>query len=279
MYYAAHAISGHAPFHFSTMTSLQRGLSWLKWRIQDTFTFGGKSQNSLQAVFSKIKQFYTVMDDIGEPIDDGLSYPPASDTERGMHIELRYAQVCRLRVDTNVKLSDVTFSYPNSQSSQPAVRSISCVLRSGQLVVIVGSNGSAKTTLTKLLTRLYEPSSGTILIDGRPSSEYRVRDLRQATALLAQEHFLFPLPLKENIATGLPDASVSQFAIQDAAKKGGAHEFISNYDAGYDAILNPVATKWHRDLPSDHALIKLHNVIEKQVGVSGESAGLRRHAG
>jgi ABC-type multidrug transport system fused ATPase/permease subunit len=163
----------------------------------------------------------------------------------------------------------VTFAYRNSKSSQPAVRGISCTLKAGQLVVIVGANGSAKTTLTKLLARLHEPSSGTILIDGRPASEYRVGDLRRATALLAQDFNMFPLSLAENIALGRPHDTLGMSAVQDAARKGGAHTFISKLEAGYETVLNPVYTKWQRDIPVDHALMELYNQVEKQAEVSG----------
>jgi ABC-type multidrug transport system fused ATPase/permease subunit len=86
---------------------------------------------------------------------------------------------------------------------------------------------------TQLLTRLHDPTSGEMLIDGRPAGDDQLRGLRTATALLSQDHTLFPVPVRENIALGRPDDTVSQAAVEDAARLGGAHAFIGKLGKAY----------------------------------------------
>lgn len=78
------------------------------------------------------------------------------------------------------------------------------MIPSSSLVVIVGENGSGKSSIVKLLTQLYAPTSGSILIDGVDSICYREDDLYAATALLTQDHTIFPLSISENIGIGDP---------------------------------------------------------------------------
>jgi ABC-type multidrug transport system fused ATPase/permease subunit len=163
----------------------------------------------------------------------------------------------------------VTFSYPGSQSTKPALRNVSCTIGAGQLVVIVGENGSGKSTFVKLLTRLHNPASGSIFIDGRQADAYRVRGLRAATALLSQDHTLFPSPVGENISLGRPNADVSQAEIEDAARRGGAHGFITKLAKGYDTVLAPVATKGQVGVPMSSPLMKVLEKLEKRTDVSG----------
>jgi ABC-type multidrug transport system fused ATPase/permease subunit len=165
----------------------------------------------------------------------------------------------------------VSFNYPTSQSTRPAIENVSITLGAGQLIVIVGANGSGKTSLVKLLTRLHDPSSGEIMIDGFRSDEYRVQELRRATALLSQDHALFPLSIRENIALGRPYApdTHGDLAIAEAAQKGGADGFIRKFAQKYDTVLNPVQTKDSYGLNPQHAIMKLHAKIEKTTEVSG----------
>jgi ABC-type multidrug transport system fused ATPase/permease subunit len=170
-----------------------------------------------------------------------------------------------------VTCRDVTFTYPTSQSTRPAIANVSITLGAGQLVVIVGANGSGKTSLVKLLTRLHNPSSGEILIDGVRANEYRVQDLRQAISLLSQDHALFPLSIKEDIALGRPYAPDvhGEPAIAEAARKGGAEGFINKFTHKYDTVLDPVGTKGAVGLHPQHPIMKLYAKLEKTTEVSG----------
>jgi ABC-type multidrug transport system fused ATPase/permease subunit len=145
-------------------------------------------------------------------------------------------------------------------------------IKSGQLVVIVGANGSGKTSLTKLLTRLYDPTSGQVLVDSQPVSSYRLKDLREATALLSQDHNLFPLSIAENIATGLSQNADNDSQVRAAAEKGGARSFIQKLGAGMDTVLQPTATKGSWGLSANHPLTRVLNTWEKSTDVSGGSA-------
>ncbi|KAJ7580708.1 P-loop containing nucleoside triphosphate hydrolase protein [Mycena floridula] len=125
------------------------------------------------------------------------------------------------------ELRNVSFSYPGS--STKALDNISLSIKPDQLVVIVGANGSGKSTIVKLLARLYDSSDGQVLVDG---------DLRQATANLTQDHQLYPLTLGENIGLGDPEHSEDRCRIVQAAKQGGAPGILERQMNGLDTILH-----------------------------------------
>jgi ABC-type multidrug transport system fused ATPase/permease subunit len=112
-----------------------------------------------------------------------------------------------------------------------------------------------------------------MLIDGRPAGDYQLRGLRAATALLSQDHTLFPVPVRENIALGRPDDTVSQAAVEDAARLGGAHAFIGKLRKAYATDLQPVKTKGSLGIAVHSPLMKVYEKLEKQTDVSGASAG------
>ena len=142
---------------------------------------------------------------------------------------------------------------------------------SGQLAVIVGANGCGKSTLVRILSRLYDPSSGQVLIDGRSSRDYRVSDLRSATVVLSQDTSLYPLSLAENIGLGHPPFSSNMDMIIEAAKEGGALEFIQKLNKGIDTVLDPVMYFFTTNLYGNktHPLYEEMEKLDKKIEVSG----------
>lgn len=135
-------------------------------------------------------------------------------------------------VKGEVELRNITFAY---QSRVPVVHNFSLHIPAGKTIAVVGSTGSGKSTLVKLLLRLYEIKQGTILLDGIDIRNLRLKDLRRSIGLVSQDVFLFHGTVKENIAYGSPDATVEE--IKAAAKVAEAHEFIMDLPEDYDTVV------------------------------------------
>jgi len=115
------------------------------------------------------------------------------------------------------------------------LRDITLRVPAGQTLGIVGSTGSGKSTLVKLLLRLYHVSTGDIKVDGVPIEEVRLEDLRAAMGLVSQDVFLFHGTVRENIVYGSWDATDEQ--VEEAARLAEAHDFIAELPQGYDTIV------------------------------------------
>ena len=135
-------------------------------------------------------------------------------------------------VKGDVQLQNITFSY---QGYRPVVENLSLHIPAGKTIAIVGSTGSGKSTLVKLLLRFYEVQAGEITVDGIDIRELSFQDLRAAIGLVSQDVFLFHGTVAENIAYGSFDATYS--AIEAAAKVAEAHEFIMQLPQGYETIV------------------------------------------
>lgn len=122
----------------------------------------------------------------------------------------------------------VDFAYGDA----PVLSGVSLAVAPGQTVAFVGSTGSGKSTLVKLLLRFYEPSSGRLLLDGQDIRELSLTDLRRAIGYVSQDVFLTDGTVADNIAYGQPDAS--RDAVIAAARAAEAHDFISALPEGYD---------------------------------------------
>lgn len=141
----------------------------------------------------------------------------------------------------------------------------------GHLVVIVGANGSGKSTIIKLLNRLYDVDSGEILVDGIPIKNYRLSDLRKVQALLSQDHKLYPLTLAENIGLGNPERITDMEMVLQAADAGGASEVIKKLNDGVQTVLYPVQTAHGSQLEKYKKLQAILESLEQHAEVSGRS--------
>ncbi len=136
------------------------------------------------------------------------------------------------RVHGHLVFRDVTFAYPGRA---PLLCHFDLEIAAGSTVGLVGATGSGKSTLVKLLLRLYSLQAGDILLDGVSIDTLRLADLRRAIGLVSQEVFLFPGTVAENIAYGTFDAS--RLAIQRAATLAEAAAFIEALPQGYDTVV------------------------------------------
>lgn len=131
-----------------------------------------------------------------------------------------------------LQLTNVTFAY---KDRPPVVTGLSLHVPAGKTIAIVGSTGSGKSTLVKLLLRLYEVQSGTIALDGINIQQLNLQDLRRCIGLVSQDVFLFHGSVAENIAYGSFDAAEDEIIM--AAKIAEAHEFIVRLPQGYETIV------------------------------------------
>ena len=135
-------------------------------------------------------------------------------------------------VKGNLEFHHVTFAY---QNRTPIIKDLSLEIPAGNTIAIVGSTGSGKSTLVKLLLRFYEVENGKITLDGIDLQQLNLRDLRRCIGLVSQDVFLFHGTVAENIAYGTFTASNEDIIM--AAKIAEAHDFIMNLPQGYETIV------------------------------------------
>ena len=133
-------------------------------------------------------------------------------------------------VEGSVKFDNVTFRYFNS--GDPVLQDVDIDIKPGETVALLGATGSGKSTIINLLPRFYDPSSGSITIDGYDLRDIKLESLRTQIGIVLQETTLFAGTIRENIAFGKPDASFED--IEAAAKAAAAHEEIMAFPEAYD---------------------------------------------
>ncbi|HIY65037.1 MAG TPA: ABC transporter ATP-binding protein/permease [Candidatus Agrococcus pullicola] len=141
------------------------------------------------------------------------------------------ARLRRLR--GSIDFTNVRFAYNEDKVVLP---DFSLEVPAGQTIALVGTTGAGKSTLAKLVSRFYDPTSGAVKLDGVDLREISNDDLREAIVMVTQEAYLFSGTVGENIGLGRPDATTDE--IIDAAKAVGAHDFIMALPDGYDTDVN-----------------------------------------
>ncbi len=157
---------------------------------------------------------FKIIKETREPLDDG-DYLPTSD------------------IQGEISFERVSFEY---EQSEQVLHEISFDVKAGQVVALLGSTGSGKTTLVNLLPRFYDYTSGRILLDGIELKRYSRRFLRKQVGIVEQEPFLFSRSIRENITYGV-GREVPQNEVERAAKMAAVHEVILSFPEGYRTLV------------------------------------------
>jgi ATP-binding cassette, subfamily B, bacterial len=140
----------------------------------------------------------------------------------------------------HVQFEDVSFSYGGG-ADRPALSGVNLDVPAGTTLALVGETGSGKTTLASLVSRLYDPSSGSVRIDGIDVRDMRLGDLATIVGVVSQETYLLHTTVRENLRYARPDATDEQ--IEDAARAAQIHDLIASLPDGYDTM---VGSRGHR---------------------------------
>lgn len=132
----------------------------------------------------------------------------------------------------DISIRNVTFEY---EPNKPVLHNISLDIKAGEMIGMIGHSGAGKSTISNLITRLYDVTEGAIYIDGINIKDIAVNDLRSHIGMVLQDTFLFAGTVAENIAFARPEASRRE--IVEAAKLANAHDFIMKMSDGYDTVL------------------------------------------
>jgi len=138
-------------------------------------------------------------------------------------------------IEQGIEFRDVTFSYPGSD--RPILHNLNLFLKPDERIALIGENGEGKTTIVKLLTRLYDPTAGQILLDGIDLREYDLEDYASNIAVIFQDFMRYDMTAWENIAVGQIGAREHLERVELAAKKSLAEGVIKKLPNGYDQML------------------------------------------
>lgn len=185
--------------------------------------FVGASFGGVANVFSQIVKSIGATENLLEILE-----------ETNEDIETEYKNNYPGVVEGKIEFDQVNFHYPNRKESV-VLNNLSFKIESGQQLAIVGPSGAGKSTIVSLLLRHYDPTIGTIKIDGNPIRDYPLTWLRKQIAIVPQDIILFAGTIKDNIAYGNLDASLSD--VTNAAEDANAHEFISLFPDGYNTLV------------------------------------------
>ncbi|NQD69705.1 ATP-binding cassette domain-containing protein, partial [Sphingobacterium shayense] len=140
----------------------------------------------------------------------------------------------------SLEFKHVGFNYPSRPDIQ-ILKDVSFTIEAGKKLAIVGPSGTGKSTIASLILQFYNPTSGTIHYDGKPSESFSITDIRNQVAIVPQDVLLFGGTIRENIGYGRLEADAQD--IVHAAERANAHEFIMSFPQGYDTLVGERGVK------------------------------------
>jgi ATP-binding cassette subfamily B protein len=191
---------------YSVMVFMTQRLLWPLTRLGETFDLYQRAMASTRRILDLL--------DVQPQIVDGPQRLPIQ------------------QVQGAITFKDVRFGYKDGGE---VIHGLSLNIPAGNTIAIVGATGAGKSTVVKLLLRLYDITAGSITLDGHELRDLNLNDLRGSIGLVSQDVFLFHGTVRENILYGNPDATNEQ--VQEAAKIAEAHDFIMKLPQGYDTIV------------------------------------------
>ena len=138
-------------------------------------------------------------------------------------------------IQRGFEFRNVSYAYPGTE--RRVLKNFSLTLSPGERIALIGENGQGRTTVVKLITRLYDPTEGQILLDGVDLREYSLEDLHSHIGVIFQDFMRFEMTARENIAVGRVDRPHQQADIESAARKSLADTVVSKLAGGYDQML------------------------------------------
>ena len=136
---------------------------------------------------------------------------------------------------TSIEFRDVSFAYP--LTTRQVLAGVSFSVTRGQAIALVGENGAGKTTIVKLLTRLFEPTGGEILLNGLPASRFSPRSVQREMSIIFQDFGQYQMTARENVSIGRVEKAEDRAAVESAGDRSGAADFIPQLPDGYDTPL------------------------------------------
>jgi ATP-binding cassette subfamily B protein len=138
-------------------------------------------------------------------------------------------------VQHGFEFRNVSFAYPGT--TRRVLSNFNFTLKPGERIALIGENGQGKTTVVKLITRLYDPTEGQILLDGIDLRDYKLEDLHHEIGVIFQDFMRYEMTARENISVGRVESEHSQAELEDAAHKSLAESVIAKLPGGYDQML------------------------------------------
>src|SRR4051812_24773939 len=207
------------------------------WRtVTGVFSFGTLTllANAIREASSNLQQTFSTLSTIADQalfLTDLIAFFEMKPTIRSKPNALPTPRP----IQRGFEFRDVSFRYPGT--NRLVIDRLNFTLRPGERVALIGENGQGKTTIVKLITRLYDPSEGQVLLDGIDLREYDLEDLYREIGVIFQDFMRYEMIARENIAVGKIDEVMDLPVLKAAAQKSLADEVIARLPAGFEQML------------------------------------------